>query len=35
MKVRIDLSLADYVRIGNANTEGLLASHHPLMPLVA
>lgn len=34
MKVRINLSLADYVRTGNANTEGLLAGHHPLMPLV-
>ncbi|PTQ63519.1 hypothetical protein C8J45_10592 [Sphingomonas sp. PP-CE-3G-477] len=34
MKVRINLSLADYVRIGNANTEGLLAGHHALMPLV-
>lgn len=34
MKVRINLSLADYIRDGNANTEGLLAGHHPLMPLV-
>ena len=30
MKVRIDLSLDDYVRNGNANTDGLLAGHHPL-----
>jgi hypothetical protein len=34
VKVRINLSLADYVRDGNANTERLLAGHHPLMPLV-
>lgn len=34
MKVRINLSLDEYVRNGNANTDGLLAGHHPLMPLV-
>lgn len=34
MEVRINLSLADYIRDGNTNTEGLLAGHHPLMPLV-
>lgn len=34
MKVRINLSLDDYVRDGDANTGALLAGHHPLMPLV-
>lgn len=34
MKVVINLSLAEYIRTGNLNTEGLLAGHHPLMGLV-
>ena len=34
MKVIINLSLADYVRTGNRNTDLLLEGHHPLMPLV-
>ncbi|MDB5577721.1 MAG: hypothetical protein JWR80_2897 [Bradyrhizobium sp.] len=34
MKVMINLTLAEYIRQGNSNTEGLLAGHHPLMELV-
>jgi hypothetical protein len=34
VRVKINLSLAEYIRRGNLNTEGLLAGHHPLMGLV-
>lgn len=34
MKVQTHLSLAEYIRRGNQNTEALLAGTHPLFPLV-
>lgn len=34
MRVKINLSLADYIARGNANTERLLVGDHPLMELV-
>lgn len=35
MRVKINLSLADYIERGNANTARLLVGDHPLMGLVA
>jgi hypothetical protein len=34
MKVQTHFNLAEYIRRGNQNTEGLLSGTHPLIPLV-